>query len=42
MDVDTDELVGFTETEEWDLLDEEFGDDPDFEIGEDDEIWTSS
>lgn len=43
LDVDTDELVGFTETEGWDLLDAEFNDDePDFELDEDDEVWMSS
>jgi len=41
LDVDTDELVGFMETEDWDLLDDDFEDDDDF-IYDDDEIWTSS
>ena len=40
LDVDVDELVGFTETEDWDMLDEDFDDDPDFDFG-DDEVWMS-
>ena len=42
LDVDVDELVGFTETEDWDLLDdneEEFFD-GDFDFA-DEEVWTS-
>jgi GTP-binding protein len=41
LDVDTDELLGFTETEDWDLLDDKLDDDPDFDFG-DDEVWMSS
>ena len=41
LDVDVDELVGFSD-EDWDLLDEaEDFDDEDFDFG-DDEVWTSS
>ena len=41
LDVDVDELVGFTETDDWDLLDDDFGDDEEFEFS-DDEVWTYS
>ena len=41
LDVDVDELVGFTESDDWDLLDDEEFDDEDFEF-DDDEIWTYS
>jgi len=45
LDVDVDELVGFTESSDWDMLDDdddnEF-DDEDFEFDEDDDVWTSS
>jgi GTP-binding protein len=43
LDEDVGELVGFTEAEEWDMLDEDFefdGDDADFDFGED-EVWMS-
>jgi len=40
MDVDTDELVGFDEDGEWDLLDDDAFDDEHFEY-EDDEVWIS-
>ena len=40
LDVDTDELMGFTESEDWDLLDGDWDDDDeDFEFSEDD-VWT--
>jgi hypothetical protein len=42
MDIDTDELVGFMDDEEWDLLDDEFEDDEDDFVFADDEVWTSS
>eukprot|EP00980_Cylindrotheca_fusiformis_P021158 scaffold8131_cov74-Cylindrotheca_fusiformis.AAC.2 len=46
LDVDTDELVGFTEREDWDLLEDvEFldRDDPDFDFDDgNDEVWTST
>lgn len=42
LDVDTDELVGFMDDEEWDLLGDEFEDDDDDMIFADDEVWTSS
>ncbi|KAL3928834.1 MAG: hypothetical protein SGBAC_012474, partial [Bacillariaceae sp.] len=43
LDEDRDELVGFTEDEEWDLLDEDFEfNEADFDFdGEDDEVWMS-
>lgn len=41
LDVDVDELAGFTDAEDWDLLDDEDFDE-DFEPEEDDEVWTSS
>jgi GTP-binding protein len=47
LDVDRDELVGFGEADDWDLLDEDEGED-DWEDGDefvfdaDDEVWTSS
>jgi GTP-binding protein len=41
LDVDSDELVGFMESDDWDLLDDDFEDDDDF-VYTDDEIWTSS
>lgn len=41
LDVDVGELVGFSESDDWELLDENF-DDADFEFGEDDEVWTYS
>jgi Obg family GTPase CgtA-like protein len=40
LDVDTDELVGFSESEDWDLLDDDWDDDDDFEFSED-EVWTA-
>ena len=40
LDVDVDELVGFSESSDWDTLDDEF--DEDFEFEEDDDVWTSS
>eukprot|EP00339_Tiarina_fusa_P026213 CAMPEP_0117083892 /NCGR_PEP_ID=MMETSP0472-20121206/59062_1 /TAXON_ID=693140 ORGANISM="Tiarina fusus, Strain LIS" /NCGR_SAMPLE_ID=MMETSP0472 /ASSEMBLY_ACC=CAM_ASM_000603 /LENGTH=573 /DNA_ID=CAMNT_0004812695 /DNA_START=74 /DNA_END=1795 /DNA_ORIENTATION=- len=40
LDVDTDELVGFSESEDWDLLDDDWDDDDDFEFS-DDEVWTA-
>ena len=39
MDVDTEELVGFNDDGEWDLLDDE--DDESF-IYDDDEVWSST
>ena len=44
MDIDTDELMGFTESEDWDLLDDDADiewddDDEDFEMSDDD-VWT--
>ena len=41
LDVDVDELVGFSESSDWDMLDDEF-DDEDFEFEDDDDVWTSS
>ena len=41
MDVDSDELLGFDEDGEWDLLEDESFDPENFEF-DDDEIWTSS
>ena len=41
MDVDSDELLGFDEDGEWDLLEDESFDPENFEY-DDDEIWTSS
>jgi len=42
MDVDTDELMGFDEDGEWDLLDDDtFDDEGNFEY-DDDEIWTAT
>jgi len=41
LDVDTDELAGFMDDDEWGLLGDDFEDDDDF-IFADDEIWTSS
>jgi Obg family GTPase CgtA-like protein len=40
MDVDTDELVGFTESDDWDMLDDEDFDEADFDYSEDD-VWMS-
>lgn len=40
MDVDTDELMGFDEDGEWDLLDDDAFDDEHFEY-DDDEVWMS-
>jgi GTPase len=41
LDVDVDELVGFSESDDWELLDDDF--DEDFELEEDDEdSWTYS
>jgi GTP-binding protein len=42
MDIDTDELAGFMDDEEWDLLDDEFEDDEDDFVFADDEVWTST
>jgi GTP-binding protein len=41
LDVDVGELKGFSEADDWDMLDEGF-DESDFEIGEDDDVWTYS
>jgi hypothetical protein len=46
LDVDTDELVGFMDSDEWELLDDD-DDDDDFEEGDefayaDDDVWMSS
>jgi hypothetical protein len=42
MDVDVDELVGFGEVDDWNLLeDEDFDDDGEFIPRDDDEVWTS-
>jgi GTP-binding protein len=40
LDVDVDELVGFSESGDWEMLDDEF--DEDFEFEEDDDVWTYS
>lgn len=40
LDVDTDELVGFMDNDEWELLDDDFDEDGEF-VFEDDEVWTS-
>ena len=40
LDVDVDELVGFTEYDDWDMLDEEKFDEDTFAFS-DDEVWTS-
>ena len=40
MDVDTDELVGFDEDGDWDLLDDDF-DEANFVL-DDDEVWMSN
>jgi hypothetical protein len=40
MDVDTDELVGLTKSDDWDLLDDKDFDEADFDYSEDD-IWMS-
>lgn len=41
LDVDVDELVGFTESDDWELLNGDF-EDEDFVFDEDDEVWTYS
>ena len=41
LDVDVDELQGFNESDDWDMLDEDDFDDSEFAFA-DDEIWTSS
>lgn len=41
LDVDVDELVGFSESDDWELLDGDYDDD-DFEFEDDEEVWTSS
>jgi GTP-binding protein len=42
LDVDVDELVGFSQSGDWDLLDEEGFDEADFDFGDDDDVWTYS
>ncbi|KAG7368146.1 GTP1/OBG-domain containing protein [Nitzschia inconspicua] len=41
LDVDSDELVGFMDSDEWELLDDDFEDGDDFVFEDDDEVWTS-
>jgi Obg family GTPase CgtA-like protein len=41
LDVDADELVGFMDNDEWDLLDDDFEDEDDDFVFEDDEVWMS-
>lgn len=42
LDVDSDELVGFSQGEDWDLLDEEFDFDSEDFVFDDDEVYTSN
>ena len=42
LSVDTDELVGFMDSDDWELLDDDDFEDDDDYVFADDEIWTSS
>jgi hypothetical protein len=42
LDVDRDELIGFMDNDDWELLDDDDFEDGDDFVFSDDEIWTSS